>query len=271
MIAGRRKLRLFLIIALTLTLGHSLYCHKGVMKMKISIGEFAKLTGVSIKTLHYYDKVELLKPAYIDKNSGYRYYDENSLAKMEEILFYRELDFSLAAIKEMLSSPGYDRSAAIRQQKHLLTLKKERIEALIAALDRAEKGESAMKAFDNSKYETARRQYEKEAKERWGHTDAYKEYERKAPGADAAKGLEDIMAEFAAAMTDGAASNSEAAVDLVEKLRRYISENFYTCTKEILKGLGQMYVADERFKANIDQHAPGTAEFISQAIENYCK
>lgn len=241
------------------------------MKMKMQIREFAELTGVSVRTLHYYDEIGLLKPAIVDSSSGYRYYDENSLTKMEEILFYRELDFPLKTVKELLSSPDHDRKAAIKQQKHLLKLKIERLETLIDALDRAEKGENVMKAFDNSKYEEARRRYEAEAKERWGNTAAYKEYEKKAPGADATKGLEDIMAEFAAAMKEGASADSEAALKLAEKLQNYISDNFYTCTKDILRGLGQMYVADERFKNNIDRHAAGTAEFISRSIENYCK
>ena len=244
--------------------------------MRMHIKEFAKLTGVSVRTLHYYDEIGLLKPAFVDGQNGYRDYDEKSLERMVEILFYRELDFPLKSILKILSSPDYDKTAAIRRQKELLTLKKERLERLISALDEAEKGEIPMNTFNNNEYEAASKQYADEAKQRWGGTDAYKEYEQKTAGIsadkrnDANEGLNAVLAEFAA-IKDGAAPECEAAQSLVRKLQEYITENFYTCTNEILAGLGQMYVADERFKANIDKNGIGTAEFISEAIEAFCR
>ena len=241
------------------------------------IKEFAKLTGVSVRTLHYYDEIGLLKPAFVDEQNGYRGYDEKSLERMVEILFYRELDFSLKSILEILSSPDYDKAAAIRRQKELLTLKKERLERLISALDEVDKGEIPMNTFNNNEYETARKQYADEAKQRWGNTDAYKESEQKTAGYSAGKwgdvnaGLNAVLAEFGAALKDGATPESETAQLLVKKLQTYITDNFYTCTAEILVGLGQMYVADERFRSNIDQNGAGTAEFISEAIKIYCR
>ena len=142
--------------------------------MRMQIKEFADFTGVSVRTLHYYDEIGLLKPAYVENSTGYRYYDEVCLERMQEILFYRELDFPLKNICELLSSPGYNKQEALVQQKRLLVLKKERLERLIDALDKAEKGEYVMTAFDNKEYEETRKQYEKEAKELWGETDAYK-------------------------------------------------------------------------------------------------
>jgi len=124
--------------------------------MNMQIKEFAMLTGVSVRTLHYYDEIGLLSPACVDKSTGYRYYDESSLLRMQEILFYRELDFSLSSIKEMLSSPDYDKNRALKEQKHLLILKKERLERLISAVDDAMKGENVMIAFDNSEIEKYR-------------------------------------------------------------------------------------------------------------------
>ena len=121
--------------------------------MKMQIKEFAEFTGVSVRTLHYYDEIGLLMPAFVDKTTGYRFYDEKSFLRMQEILFYRELDFSLKRIKEILSSPNYDKSKALTEQKHLLTLKKERLERLISAIDGAVKGENVMTAFDNSEFE----------------------------------------------------------------------------------------------------------------------
>ena len=244
--------------------------------MKMQINEFAKLTGVSVRTLHYYDEIGLLKPAFVDEQNGYRFYDENSLERMQEILFYRELDFELKSISEILSSPDYYKEKALAEQRKLLVLKKERLERIIDALDGAEKGKVTMTAFDNSDYETARKQYETEAKERWGATDAYKEHAEKTANYTADKwqevndGLMSVFANFAECMQNGNTADSVEAQALVKELQDYITENYYTCTNEILAGLGQMYVADERFKNNIDKHAVGTAEFISEAIKVYC-
>ena len=257
---------------LTLTLRHSVYSPCEVIKLKMQIKEFAEFTGVSVRTLHYYDEIGLLTPAFVDRSTGYRFYDENSLLRMQEILFYRELDFSLKSIKEILSSPNYDKNKALKEQKHLLTLKKERLERLISAIDGAVKGENIMKAFDNSEFE----KHQAEAKEKWGQTAAYKEYETRTNGYskdkwnDLADGMDHIMAEFAVCTRNGEAPDSAPVQDLVNTLQNYITENYYLCTKEILAGLGQMYVADERFKSNIDKHANGTAVFISKAIALYC-
>ena len=245
--------------------------------MKMHIKEFAKLCGVSVRTLHYYDEIGLLKPAFVDEQNGYRFYDEKSLERIQEILFYRELDFSLKSISEILSSPDYDKQKALKEQRKLLMLKKQRLQRIIDALDSAEKGKITMNAFDNNDYDTARKQYEAEARERWGKTDAYKEHEQKTASYSKDKwqqvndGLNAVLAEFAVCLQGGQAPDSNEAQALVKELQSYITENYYTCGNEILKGLGQMYVADERFKQNIDKHATGTAVFVSKAIEFYCK
>ena len=239
--------------------------------MKMQIKKFAELTGVSVRTLHYYDEIGLLKPSSVDRFTGYRYYDESSVLRMQEILFYRELDFSLKSIAEILSSPNYDREKALKEQKKLLTLKKERLERLILSIDNAVKGENVMSAFDNSEFEA----YKAETKEKWGNTKAYAEFSEKTKDyskerfADINTGLEYIFRDFAELMQSGAEPNSSDAQALVKKLQAYITENFYTCTDEILAGLGQMYVADERFKHNIDKYADGTAEFVSEVIKMY--
>ena len=245
--------------------------------MKLQIKEFAELTGVSVRTLHYYDEIGLLKPSFVDEQNGYRFYNEASLERMQEILFYRELDFPLKSIAEILASPNYDKQKALAEQKRLLTLKKDRLTRLIAALEQAEKGEITMSAFDNSEYESARQQYEDEAKQRWGGTDAYKESQAKTAGYskdkwnDILAGMNGVFAEFAECKKCGESADSETAQSLVKKLQDYITANFYHCTNEILAGLGQMYVCDERFKNNIDSHGEGTAEFVSEAMKIYCK
>jgi len=245
--------------------------------MKMSVKEFAELTGVSVRTLHYYDEIKLLKPSEIDENNGYRFYDKAALGRMQEILFYRELDFPLKSICEILSSPDYDKQKALTQQKKLLILKKERLERIISAFDNAEESEAVMKALNNNDYEVARKQYESEAKERWGKTEAYKEHTEKTKDYSKDKwqsvtdGLDSIFGEFAECMKSGITPDSKAAKALAEKLQKHITDNFYTCTNEILLGLGQMYVCDERFTQNIDKHGIGTAEFVNKAIIEYCQ
>ena len=237
------------------------------------IKEFAQTTGVSVRTLHYYDEIGLLKPAYLERSTGYRYYDESSLLRMQQILFYRELDFSLKSIAEILSSPNYDKSKALTEQKHLLTLKKERLERLISAIDSAVKGENVMKAFDNSEFE----KHKAEAKEKWGQTQAYQQHAQKTKDYskqkwnDLAADMDQIMAEFASCLRCGETPDSIKAQNLVKKLQDHITRNYYHCTTQILAGLGQMYVADERFQNNIDKHGEGTAAFICKAIEAYCR
>lgn len=244
--------------------------------MKMLIKEFADFTGVSVRTLHYYDEIGLLRPAIVDEHTGYRFYDEQSLERMQEILFYRELDFSLKSICTILSSPDYDKEKALKEQKRLLILKKERLDRIIEALEKHQKGETLMKAFDNSEFEANRKEYELEAKEKWGQTESYAEYEKKAKGYskekqnELEKGLDAIFEEFAACMRSKAETDSDEAQALVKKLQDYITGNYYTCTKPILAGLGKMYVADERFRNNIDKHGEGTAEFVNDAIEIFC-
>lgn len=116
---------------------------------------------------------------------------------------------------------------------------------------------------------------EKEAKEKWGQTQAYKEYAEKQHSKEnqdeLAAGLDQMMAAFAACMKKGETPDSVQAQGLVKSLQDYITQNYYHCTNQILAGLGQMYVADARFKANIDKHTAGTAAFICNAISAYCK
>lgn len=237
------------------------------------IKEFAEFTGVSVRTLHYYNEIGLLMPALVDEHTGYRFYDENSLIRMQEILFYRELDFSLKSISDILSSPDYDKEMALAQQKKLLILKKERLERLISAIDSATKGVNVLKAFDNTDFQ----QYKAEAQEKWGKTDAYKEHTEKTKDYSGSKwnslaaDIDAILDEFTLCIKNSAQPQDNEAQALVKKLQTHITENYYTCTDEILAGLGQMYICDERFKNNIDKHGDGTAVFISEAISFYCQ
>ena len=180
------------------------------------IKEFAEFTGVSVRTLHYYDEIGLLMPAFVDRTTGYRYYDENSLHRMQEILFYRELDFSLKSIGQILSSPNYDTRKSLQEQKLLLTLKKERLERLISSIDEAMKGENIlMSVFDNSEFE----KHKLEAQEKWGKTEAYRQHAEKTrhyskqKWDDLAQEMDHIMAEFAICMKTAENPGSAEAFD----------------------------------------------------------
>ena len=243
------------------------------------ISGFAKLTGVSVRTLHYYDEIGLLSPCSVDEQNGYRYYDDSSLARMQEILFYRELDFPLKRISEIILSPDYDKGSALMRQRQLLVLKKERLERLICAIDSAAEGEvTDMKAFDNSEFEAARDEFAREARERWGDTEAYKEFEQKdarRSDDDRKKGervTEQLTAEFASLMKSGAKPSDSSVQALVQRWQDNITENYYTCTKEILQSLGQMYIAGDSMTENIDAAGgAGTAQFAHAAITEFCK
>lgn len=240
--------------------------------MEMQIHAFAQCVGVSVRTLHYYDEIGLLKPTRVDPQSGYRFYDAHSLARMQEILFFRELDFPLKEIRAILSAPDYDKSAALRAQKQLLTLKKARLERLIAALDAAVEGnEISMNVFDNQAYESQRTAYAQEAAARWGDTAAYRKFTQKQPSYSDQALLDRCMADFAQCRAAGHTPDSPAAQQCVRALQQCITDHYYTCTAKILAGLGEMYAADARFTANIDAHGAGTAAFIRDAIRAFCK
>ncbi len=240
----------------------------------MTVQKVSKLTGVSIRTLQYYDKIGLLHPTEYSE-AGYRLYDDTALETLQQILLFRELEFPLKDIKKIISSPDFDRSKALEQQIELLTLKKEHIENLIdlaKGIKLIGVRELKFDAFDTRKID----EYAAQAKASWGNTPAYKEYEEKSKGRtkeedrDINQGMIDIFAEFGEIRTSDPAS--EEAQALVKKLQDYITAHFYTCTNEILNGLGKMYAGGGDFTKNIDSYGgEGTAEFAHQAIKIYCK
>lgn len=241
----------------------------------MKINELAKLSGVTVRTLHYYDKIGLLKPKE-NTESGYRIYDETSLITLQQILFFRELDFPLANIKDIISSPSYNQKEALQKQKELLLQKRNRLDGLITLVEAKLKGEKIMsfKEFDMSEIEAQKKKYADEVKERWGNTEAYRESNKKTKSYDETQWAK-IQADSDAIFKDFAALRHSApespqAQALVKAWQDCITSHFYNCTDEILSGLGQMYTADERFTTNIDKYGEGTAAFISKAIAVYC-
>lgn len=240
----------------------------------MTVHEVSRLAGVSVRTLQYYDRIGLLRPQE-RSGAGYRLYGEQDLEKLGDILLFRELEFPLNEIREILDRPGFDRNLAIRQQIEMLTLKREHLDNLIAfALGIQKTGVPSMdfSAFDNSKLD----EYAKQAKEQWGETSAYKEYAQKSKN----RTKEDhkllgerfmLLFKEAGTMKDSDPASPEAQ-NLVNRIQNYITENMYTCTDEILSSLGQMYSAGGEFTENIDAcGGNGTAAFVSSAIGIHCQ
>ena len=239
----------------------------------MTVKEVSRIAHISVRTLQHYDNIGLLRPSGRTE-AGYRIYGEADLLRLQEILLLRELEFPLKQIREILDSPHYDRGQAIQEQIRLLECKQQRLDAILSlarGIQRMEDTHMDFTAFDRTKQEALAR----EAKEKWSGTNAYQAFEEKAKGcsqqeSDAkAQGLMLVLAEFG--KLKGQAPDSEAAKDQVKKLQGYITQQYYNCTNPILAGLGQMYVADDRFRRNIDAAGgEGTAQFVSDAIAAYC-
>ena len=244
--------------------------------MGLRVSDVAKLAGVSVRTLHHYDEIGLLRPSQ-RSGSGYRLYGEEDLSMLQQVLFFKELGFPLEQIQKIVRDPAFDLHAALLMQRQLLEEKSVRIRALLQAVDAAiasiERGTTMTKEemfevwgdFDPA-------QHEEEAKQRWGHTDAYKESKRRTDRYGK-KEWQQIQAEgtelanaFVALMDAGVKPTDPKAMDVAEKHRGHISRWFYECSYEIHRGLGEMYVADPRFTANIDKVKPGLAAYERAAI-----
>ncbi|MCI7097561.1 MAG: MerR family transcriptional regulator [Lachnospiraceae bacterium] len=240
-----------------------------------TVHEVSKLAGVSIRALHYYDRIGLLHPAQVTE-AGYRLYDDADLERLQSILLFRELKFSLKEIRCILDSSGYDRDRMLEQQIELLQLQKEHLENLIQLA--CEIRETGVKIMDFSAFDTSKiDEYAKQAKAAWGETDAYKEYEEKSKGRTGkdeqamGEGLMQLFVEFGEMKRSGMKPSDEAVQKQVEKLQTYITEHYYMCTQEILQGLGCMYSGGGEMTDNINRAGgEGTAEFTDRAIRVFC-
>ena len=256
--------------------------------MARTVGEVAELANVTVRTLHHYDAIGLVRPSG-RTDAGYRLYDEDDLARLQQVLFYRELGFSLEDIRGLMADPGFDRGEALRDQRKLLEAETHRLTAMLAAVDAAidahEKGttmtedelfspfrdwtdEEVAGTFDGFDP----REHEAEAHERWGQTDAYRISAQRTKGYSKADWAEiraesdAIMQAFAEALRAGEPATSATAMDAAEAARRQIDERFYPCPHGMHVGLGDMYVADPRFTATYEEVEPGLATYVRDAI-----
>ena len=240
------------------------------------IGEVAKMSGVSVRTLHHYDRVGLLVPNGRSE-AGYRLYSPADLRRLQQILYYRELDFRLDGIAELLDGDGEPAEDHLRRQHRLLRVRLERTRELIAAIENEMEArrmglsltpEEQLEVFGTD----ALGDYAAEAEERWGHTDAWNESQRRTAAytkedwVQIKRDANENLAAFAVALEEGVPADSPAAMELAETHRRHISRWFYECPHRQHRALAEMYIADPRFRRSYDQLAPGLAQFVHDAI-----
>lgn len=241
-----------------------------------TIGEVAALASVSVRTLHHYDEIGLLTPS-LRTEGGYRIYTDDDLTALQQVLFFKELGFGLSEIARIVRDPQFDRLEALRMQRRMLTDKSTQLRRMLRAVDDAidaTEGGVHMDAKDMFEAfgDFDPKEYEKEAEERWGGTDAYAESQRRTKRYTKQDWIEiraeadAVTAALAALLDEGVSPEDPRAMDLAEEHRLQIDRRFYPCSREMHVGLGEMYVADARFAANYDKVRPGLARYMRDAI-----
>ena len=245
--------------------------------MSQRVGAVARMSGVTVRTLHHYDEIGLLHPSGRSDN-GYRRYADADLERLQRILFYRELGFGLDDIRKVMTDGDADPVGHLRRQHAMLRDRIGRLERMAASVEKAMEAhtmgisltpEERLEVFGDHDPD----RYAAEAEERWGKTDAFRESQRRVSRYTKADWLqlkseaEAYGGRLVGAMRSGAAPDSEAAVDAAEEHRLHISRWFYECSYEIHVGLGQMYVDDPRFTATYEAIAPGLAAYLNEAIQ----
>jgi DNA-binding transcriptional MerR regulator len=244
--------------------------------MGYPIGKVAELAGVTVRTLHHYDEIGLLSPSE-RTSTGYRRYDDVDLERLQQILYYRELEFSLEEIAAILDDPQADATAHLRRQHRLLSERIARLEKMVNAIEFAmEAKKVGINLTPEERFELwgdfNPDDYAQEAEERWGDTDAYRESMKKTSRYTKAdwQRIKDESLDWGqrivAVMNSGAAAQSPEAMELAEEHRQHISQWYYECSYEVQTGLAEMYLADERFMATYEAIKPGLTVFLHDAI-----
>ncbi|MEU6007350.1 MerR family transcriptional regulator [Streptomyces sp. NPDC047453] len=244
--------------------------------MSYSVGQVAGFAGVTVRTLHHYDDIGLLVPGE-RSHAGHRRYGDADLDRLQQILFYRELGFPLEEVAALLDDPEADPGAHLRRRHELLTARIEKLKKMAAAVEKAMEArrmgidltpEERFEVFGDHDPE----QYADEVRQRWGDTEAYRQSQRRTASytkEDWKRLTEEqdaIHRRMAALLDAGTPAGSEAAMDVAEEHRRFISGSYYDCGHEMHTCLAQMYVADPRFTATYEKIRPGLAAYLREAI-----
>ena len=243
----------------------------------MNVGEVAALAGVTVRTLHHYDRIGLVRPG-ARTSAGYRTYDAHDLDRLQQVLLYRELGFPLEEVATLLDDPDADPAEHLRRQHRLLRERLERTQAMVAAVEKEmEARQMGISLTPEERFEVfgdwLPEEYAEEAEQRWGDSEAWSQSQRRTATYSKddwvrikAEGSE-VEQRMVAAMTEGVPADSERAMDLAEEFRQQISRYYYDCTPEIHAGLGRMYVEDERFTGYYERIAPGLAQYVSTAVQ----
>jgi DNA-binding transcriptional MerR regulator len=243
----------------------------------MNVGEVAALAGVTVRTLHHYDRIGLLSPSGRTA-AGYRQYAPADLDRLHQVLLYRELGFPLEEVAALLDDPAADPAAHLRRQHALLRERLDRTQAMVAAVEKEmEAQQMGISLTPEERFELFgdgfSDEYQAEAEERWGDTEAWAQSQRRTSAYSKEDWVrirdeaDDIQRRFAAAMQSGAAADSDQAMDVAEEHRQHITRWFYDCPPAMHAGLGRMYVEDDRFTATYERTAPGLAQYVSTAVQ----
>lgn len=246
--------------------------------MEYTINKLARMAGVSVRTLRFYDQTGLLPPARVGDN-GYRYYGQEELVRLQQILFFRELKFPLGQIKEIMGSPSFDRREALEQQANLLRLEKRRLDRILKTIEKTittMKGATTMDdaEFYNGLSREEVEAYAQEAKERWGNTEAYRQSQERWGRMSAAEkhtlqeDVETATQALADHMPDG--YDSPAVQQLIDEQFKGINTMFYDCSVEMFRNLAVMTTQDERYAQHYRRFHPDLPEFRLRAVQYYC-
>ncbi|WP_188207688.1 MerR family transcriptional regulator [Alkalibacillus aidingensis] len=234
----------------------------------MKVNEVAKLVGVSVRTLHHYDEIGLLSP-FKDPDSGYRHYTDEDLSLLQQILFFKELGFSLKKIKEVIHNPEYDQLEALQLHRKLLIEKRHRMDEMIGTLEQtieSFKGGNHMSNEEKFKgFDFSQNPYEEEARERWGNARVEEAKAQVMKMTDNDQELMNAIYRKLASLRHEDPT-SDAAQAAIKEWYDFLNNHFATYTPEMFQGLGMMYVQDERFTRNIDQFGEGLAKFMSEAM-----
>jgi DNA-binding transcriptional MerR regulator len=244
--------------------------------MGYSVGQVAAFAGVTVRTLHHYDEIGLLSPGE-RTSAGYRRYTEPDLDRLQRILFYRELGFSLEEIATILDEPGAGPMTHLRRQHELLRRRIGRLQETVAAVEKAMEAQTmGISLTPQERFEVFGDfdpdEHAQEAEERWGGTDAFEQSRRRTAAYTKEDWLSineeagEVVRAFAAAFEAGVPADGVRAMDVAERHREHIGRWFYDCSPEMHRGLGDMYVADPRFAANYEQVAEGLAAYVRDAL-----
>src|SRR4051794_4172992 len=244
----------------------------------MNVGEVAALAGVTVRTLHHYDRIGLLSPSGRTA-AGYRQYAPADLDRLHQVLLYRELGFPLEEVATLLDDPSADPEAHLRRQHRLLRDRLERTSAMVEAVEKEMEARAMGIALTpEEKFELFgegySEDYEREAEDRWGDSEAWAQSQRRTSAytkedwVRIKEEAEDVERRFAEALRSDIPADSTPAMDLAEEHRQHISRWFYDCPPGMHAGLGRMYVEDERFTAHYEDIAPGLAQYVSTAVQS---